>query len=80
MTRWEGGHLPALEEGDVHGRGVEVDKLEDEHLEGEGILKGCLRPVHLCAFGTSTQSPGMLASVQGTVPLFPRETTPPPPR
>lgn len=68
-------HLPALEEGNVYRRGIEVGKLEDEHLEGEGVLEGGLRPVHLCTCGASTQSPGMLASVQRTA--ISRETTPP---
>ena len=32
-------HRPALEEGDVEYGAVEVNKLEEEHLEGEAVLK-----------------------------------------
>lgn len=39
---------PALEEGNVYGRGVEIDKLEDENFEGESIFELGLGPVHLC--------------------------------
>lgn len=52
------GRGPALEEGDVDRRGVEVDELEDEHLEGEGILELGLGPVHFCG----TESTGSVAS------------------
>ncbi len=38
----------ALEEGDVEDGGVEVDELEDEHLERQVVLELGLRPVHFC--------------------------------
>jgi len=36
----------ALEEGDVENGRVEVDELENEHLEREVVVKLGLRPVH----------------------------------
>lgn len=42
---------PALEEADVDDGGVEVDELEDEHLEDELVLELRLRAVHLCTQG-----------------------------
>ena len=40
-------HKLPLEEGDVDDGGVEVDELEDEHFEGEVVVKLRLCPVHL---------------------------------
>lgn len=34
-------HLLPLEESDVENGGIEVDKLEQKHLESEGILPFC---------------------------------------
>lgn len=56
-VEWRERCRPALEEGDVDGGGVEVDKLEDEHLEGEGVLELGLRAVHFCGTGGLAQSP-----------------------
>lgn len=39
---------PAFEEGNIKDWRVEVDKLENEHLESQLILKFCLRSMHLC--------------------------------
>ena len=41
-------HKLALEEGNVQDGGVEVDELEDEHLEGQVVVKVRLCPMHLC--------------------------------
>ena len=40
-------NLPALEESYVDNRRVKVDKLEEEHLEGEGIFPLRLSSVRL---------------------------------
>ena len=45
-----------LEEGDVDDGGVEVDELEDEHFEGEIVVKLRLGPVHLWKGGNVTAS------------------------
>ena len=37
----------ALEEGDVDDGGVEIDELEDEHFEGEVVVKLRLGAMHL---------------------------------
>ena len=39
---------PSFEERHIEWGWVEVDKLEDEHFEDEGIVILCLCPVHLC--------------------------------
>ena len=39
--------MPHLEESNVDEGGVVVDKLEEEHLQCEGILILCLCPGHL---------------------------------
>lgn len=39
---------PAFEEGHIERRRVEVDKLEDEDFEDEGVVVLRLRAVHLC--------------------------------
>ena len=38
----------ALEKGNIDEGGVEVDELEDEHLEGEVVIKVWLCSVHFC--------------------------------
>lgn len=40
-------HKPALEETNVDDGGIEVDKLKQEDLEYELVLKLCLCSVHL---------------------------------
>lgn len=45
---WLGHVLPSLKESHVEGRRVEVDKLEDEHFEGESVIMLGLGSVHLC--------------------------------
>ena len=45
-----------LEEGDVDDGGVEVDELEDEHFEGEVVVKLRLCPVHFWKGGDLTES------------------------
>ena len=37
---------PPLEEGDVEDGGVEVDELEEEHLEGQVVVEFGLSSVH----------------------------------
>ena len=39
-------HKLPLEEGDVEDGGVEVDELEDEHLERQVVIEIRLGPVH----------------------------------
>ncbi len=39
---------PSFKESHIEGGRVEVDKLEDEHLEDEGIVILGLSSVHLC--------------------------------
>lgn len=39
---------PSFKESHIEGGGVEVDKLEDEHLEDEGVVVLGLCSVHLC--------------------------------
>lgn len=46
LSELEYSNLPAFEEGDVDGRGVEVDKLEDENFQDEHVLIFGLCPVH----------------------------------
>lgn len=46
--------LPALEEGNVDGRGVEIDKFKDKHLKDESIFIHGLSAMHLCGRETGT--------------------------
>lgn len=53
---------PALEEGHVERRRVEVDELEDEYFEDEGVVVLRLRAVHLCG-GKESVTAGSIAAL-----------------
>lgn len=57
---------PSFKESHIKGRRVEVDKLEDEHLEDESVVILGLCSVHLC----NTSHKNSVKDIETMLPLI----------